>query len=578
MKKTLALFLALLMIFALFAGCGKKEEAKQSESAAVSGDSNTPSSSKPASAGTDASLQINQIGTTTEDTKWGTSGADVSAAQVHPSDTAKIKFTFNEEPLGMTMAGAAYSKAYNQTHIFADCLVKWDSNTNDIAPNVAKSWEWIDDLTLRMYLEENVKSHAGDPLTASDVLFSFKTTAAITANSQYFVMFDFDKCKAVDDYTIDLCLKEPYPYLIQDLSNYGAYSLIVEKTYKAIGEADGAKEDPSAMTGPYKLVKWDHGICVYAERNEDYWGILPYYKYVEEHTVADANTRSMGVEAGDYDVDAQANANAVLAAADNPKVKGWSLNSVGAYTSFGINSDSEPLNVKECRQAISLSIDREALKKIAISGLGTITDSVYGTLHPAYQPWSGKGENNYRFDLEAAKQKLIEAGYPDGFTITCKYRSSSGVNTAAEMVQNMLGQSGITLELMLQESAAWYADMRSGNWDTNLVTGGNPNPKRMMSGVNPLSTHNEVTGSAGANWDETGKVPDLINKCLTTVNETERAKYLAEFQDICREYVPLVVIYCRCTTVLANPKIEFVGLDIMGSLEYKSPYEADYLG
>ena len=575
MKKTLALFLALLMIFALFAGCGKKEEAKDTGKAASG--SGTSSSAKPA-AQSGNTIEINQIGTTAEDTKWGTSGADVKAVEVHPSDTATIRFTFNEEPLGLTMPGVAFAKAYNQAHIFSDCLVKWDSNLNDIVPNVAKSWEWIDDLTLRMYLEENVKSHAGDPLTASDVIFTFKTSGAITANSQYFEMFDFDKCKAVDDYTVDLVVKAPYPYLVQDLANYGAYALLVEKTYNAIGGAEGAKEDPSAMTGPYKLVKWVPSVCVYAERNEDYWGIKPYYKYVEEYNVPDTNARAMGIEAGDYDVDPQASSNEVLAAADNPKVKGWSLNSVGAYSALSLNSDTEPLNVKECRQAISLAIDREALKKIVLSDLGTVTDSVYGPLHPAYQPWSGKGENNYRFDLEAAKQKLIDAGYPDVFTITCKYRNSAYINSAAEMLHNMLGQVGIELELMMQESATWYSDMRSGNWNTNLATGGNPNPKRIMSAVNPLSTHNEVTGSAGANWDETGTVPELITKCLTTVDETERNGYLSEFQDICREYVPIIVLFSRATTVLANPKIEFVGLDIMGTLEYTTPYEAEYLG
>ena len=67
-------------------------------------------------------------------------------------------------------------------------------------------------------------------------------------------------------------------------------------------------------------------------------------------------------------------------------------------------------------------------------------------------------------------------------------------------------------------------------------------------------------------------------KCLTTIDETERNGYLAEFQDICREYVPIIVLFCRATTVFANPKIEFVGLHIMGTLEYSAPYEANYLG
>ena len=574
MKKTLALILAFIMIFALFVGCSKKDDTKTDTGKTDTTAGTSTTSSKPSTSGT----QINAVGQTLEETKVGTSGEDITKVEVHPSDTAKLRICFDAEALGMTPPGQPFAKAYNQAHIFSDCLVKWDSNLNDIVPNVAKSWEWIDDLTLRMYLEENVKSLAGDPFTASDVVFTFQLGYDLPANSQYFSMFDMEKTKAVDDYTVDLCLKAPYPYLVLDLSNYGAYALLVEKTYNDIGGADGAKEDPSAMTGPYKFVKWEPGVCVYAERNEDYWGIKPYYKYIEEYTVVDYNTRAMGVEAGDYDMDPQANSTEIIASENNPKVKGWSLNSVGSYTSFMLNSDTEPLNVKECRQAISLAIDREALLKVVLNGLGTVTDSVYGPFHPAYQPWSGKGENNYRYDLEAAKKKLIDGGYPDGFAINCKYRSSADVSKSVEMIHGMLGQIGIDLQLMQQESATWYADMRSGDWNTHCASGGNPNPKRLMTSVNPTSTHNAATGCSGANWDETGTVPELITKCLTTVDETQRNTYLAEFQDICREYVPMVILFNKATYVLANPDVAFVGTDVMGTIEYASPYAADYLG
>jgi peptide/nickel transport system substrate-binding protein len=566
MKKTLALVLALLMVFALFAGCSKKEEADSGNTG------NTGSN-----AGTSSGNTITAVGTGKEDTQVGTSGVDLKTVDVHPSDTAKLKMTFDAEPLGMTPPGQPFAKAYNQGRIFCDTLVWWNSDTNDIEPKLAKSWEWINDTTLRMYLEENVTSIGGDPFTASDVVFTIQTGYDLAANASYFGMFDMEKTKAVDTYTVDLALQNPYPYLVLDLTNGGAYAMLVEKTYKDIGGADASKDDPSALTGPYKLDHWEQGVCVYAERRDDYWGKMPYYKYIEEYTVTDPNTRSMGVEAGDYDLDPQSTSTSVLNA-DGKKVKGWSLNSVGAYTSFMLNSDTEPLNVKECRQAISLALDREALLKVCLDGLGLVTDSIYGQLHPAYQPWSGKGENNYRYDVEAAKQKLIDAGYADGFTIDCKYRASGEVTKAAEAVHGMLSVIGIDLQLITQESATWYADMRSGNWNTHIASGGNPNPKRLMTSVNPTSTHNAATGCSGANWDETGTVPELITKCLTTVDETQRNAYLAEFQDICREYVPMITLFNKATYCYANAKIAYIGLDVMGTIDFPTPYEADYLG
>ncbi len=557
MKKTLALVLALIMVFALFVGCEKKEETKDG------GTSPSPSSNI-------SSVSGNEIDTST-------GGTDLTEVEVYPSEDAKLKLAFDVEPLGMTIPGEPFAKAYNQARIFGDTLVFWDSSDNSIKPKLATEWEWIDDTTLRMKLVENATSHAGDPFTANDVVFTLQVGYDLPALATYFSMFDMERTKAVDDYTVDICTKNSYPYLVQDLTNGGAYTMLVEKTYKDIGGKDAAKDDPSAQTGPYRLEKWEYGVCVYAVRRDDYWGRLPYYKYFEEYTVTDPNTRAMGVESGDYDIDFQANSTSVLNA-DGKTATGWSLNSVGSYTSFMLNSDTEPLNVKECRQAISLAIDREALLKICCDGLGFITDSVYGPLHPAYQPWSGTGENNYRYDVEAAKQKLIDAGYADGFTIDCKYRVSPEVSKAAETIHGMLSQIGVDLQLVTQESAIWYTDMRAGNWNTHIASGGNPNPKRLMTSVNPLSTHNEATGCSGANWDEKGTVPELINKCLTTVDETERNGYLTEFQDICREYIPMITLFCKSTYIYANPSIYYVGTDVMGTMEFTSPYPAEYIG
>lgn len=567
MKRILAIVLALVMVFALFA-CGKKD--------ADSGSTNNPSSSgstnKPADSGTTASPAPSGTGNV-QDVIAG------SDDEVHPSDTATLKIAFNSEPGGLTQVAYPFAATMTAGYIFAECLVDWDSDINGIVPKLATEWEWIDDTTLRMKLREDVTSIAGDPFTASDVLFTLKINSETAALASYYNIFDIENCKAVDDYTVDLALNNPYPFLVTELA-HKAYTMAVEKTWNDIGGTDAAYDDPSALTGPYKLVKWDAGQCVYAERREDYWGRMPYYKYMEIWTVTDPTTRTMGVEAGDYDVSFKPAVSAV-SGADGKTLKGWFVPAAGRICNFCMNSDKDPLNIKEVRQAIAMAIDYESLLKLCFDGQGVLSDSaLFSPFNTEYYTPPTEGKENYiHYDLEAAKAKLVEAGYADGFTINCKYRvSEQQTATQAEMLRNMLEKVGITLELKQMESAAWMADMRLGDFDTTISVGGNPNAKRNFNFVDSVRvTHNAASGNAGTRWMPEG-FEDVIDRCLYTVDATERKAAFTELNDILREYVPQVLLYCPYSAELTSADIAHVGLDIMGTIDFCTIYPADYVG
>ncbi|MBQ4369870.1 MAG: ABC transporter substrate-binding protein [Oscillospiraceae bacterium] len=577
MKKLIAAVLALVMVFCFFAACGEKKAATANEGTTQSG----------TQAGTQTGTQTGTSTTDPGQTQLGTGSTGLSSVEVstleevHPSDDAVLNVAGYLEPGGLTQPGHNFGADMNVASIFFEMLLAWDSTESTYAPWLATSWEWIDDLTLRLHLRDDVVSIGGDPFTANDVIFTWNLNHEVSSLAAYYSFFDYEKTKAVDDYTVDLVLLNPYPFLLTDLA-HTAYDIAVQKSYE---ECPDTMYDPCAGTGPYKLIEWTQGQVVKAERRDDYYGNAPYYKYINWWTVTDGAARVMGVEAGDFQLATNPTVSQVIAAESNPDMAAFYIASAGRLCNWLFNSDRDPLQYKLVRQALALAIDYESILEVACSNKGVLSDhTLYSPFNPYYMKSSEGVENYYHYDPELAKQKLAEAGYADGFTINCKYRSSDDMTVKnAECLQYMLREIGVTLELMPQDSAAWYADLRNGDFDTTLSVGGNPNAKRNINFIdgNRLS-HSTTTGNAGSRWQ--AEVPggveyvnDLIDRCEFTVDEELSKEYFQELSDFCAEFVPQVVLYCPYCAVLCSGDIVNCKADSMGGPLALSLYPAEYI-
>jgi len=573
MKKAIALMLALLMVFALFAGCGKKEEAKKDEGTSQPGSNTGNSGNANTPPKVDDTGKV-QVGTETVD-------LNDENLKVFPSDDATFKMASQASVGYMTQAGNAFGASGTASLFFGESLLRWNSDDNVIEPFLAESYEWVDDTTMRLKLREDVTSIAGDPFTADDVVYTMNWGHETAALGSYYNIFDYENTKAVDKYTVDLALLNPYPFLDLDLC-HSAYAMVVEKSVNDIGGKEATQFNPAAQTGPYKLVKHDTvSDVVYAERRDDYWGIMPYYKYVEVWVVPDANARAMGVEAGDFNFVMNPSSPSV-AAADGKTAKGWYVPAAGRYVKFLLNSDKEPLNIKECRQAIGLGVNYDAILQVAGAGNGLLTDSVcFSPLNSLAYTEVGDPDNCFvgRYDPELAKQKLTEAGYPDGFKLVITYSGNDAiVTTSAELVKNHLGQIGIDVELDPQESAALSTKARAGDFMVYSVVSGNPNPKRSLNSLDGTrQDHKNVGGGCGANWAPEG-IEEIIDRCIQTVDEEARMQAFAEFNDICREYVPQLALFCPYIQFLTSPDIVNLPVGTQGGPEVCRIFPAEYLG
>ena len=61
-------------------------------------------------------------------------------------------------------------------------------------------------------------------------------------------------------------------------------------------------------------------------------------------------------------------------------------------------------------------------------------------------------------DIEQAKQLLADAGMPDGFTVKMNTQRAFEIPDLGVLIQNGAKETGITIELVLQDSGTYYGD------------------------------------------------------------------------------------------------------------------------
>ena len=165
-----------------------------------------------------------------------------------------------------------------------DGLIKWDPETYEPIPTLAEKWEISSDgLVYTFHLRKGVKFHSGRELKAEDFVYSWsrvanKDTASYLAY-HLLPIKGYDECqagtattlegvKALDDYTLEVTLKEPYADFLTTLGHDVFYPVAKED----IEEWGDEYTEHINGTGPFKFVKWEHDQYIDLVRNDNYWG------------------------------------------------------------------------------------------------------------------------------------------------------------------------------------------------------------------------------------------------------------------------------------------------------------------
>ena len=250
-------------------------------------------------------------------------------------------------------------------NIYETLLVR--SDDMKIQPLLATSWKIINDTTWEFSLRKGVKFHNGEDFNAAAVKFSLeRINDPKNKLKQTTLQGILDRVEVIDDYTIRIVTKKPYPYLDAQLSHIGAImppKYIQEKGKNhIIGNPVG--------TGPYKFVGWVKDDHLVLEANENYWRGAPQIKKVIFRPIPEATTRVAGLQTQELDliVNIPPHLSRLMewkGRSTVAKIPGARIIYMGFDTLQG-----GPVANKKVRQAIAQAVDVDTIIKKILEGNG----------------------------------------------------------------------------------------------------------------------------------------------------------------------------------------------------------------
>ena len=316
-------------------------------------------------------------------------------------------------------------------------------------------------MVLSIKIREGVKFHNGDTMTTEDVEYSLNR--AIESRFNTVMTSSFLKAVKVDDSIVELHLKYPYAPALQCLATI--QTCVVPK---AVVEAnsDGFARDPVG-TGCFKFVSWAPGNRIVLTRFDDYYRGPAKIKDLTYTIIPDHSTAFIALEKGEIDIMINPNISDRDAVMEHPDLV-YHECEAASFMLFTFNNEVGRFADKRLRKAVSMVVDREAL----IIGKEGQAGLVEAALHPILPEYPKNFEPD-PLDLAAAKQLVIDAGYPNGLTVKAPTIDAATYIIPTTQLQEMLRPIGITLEIEIMARGAWNQRVL-GDTDYELCLWANP--------------------------------------------------------------------------------------------------------
>ncbi|WP_226582245.1 ABC transporter substrate-binding protein [Acuticoccus sediminis] len=365
-----------------------------------------------------------------------------------------IDFALGAPVLTLDPGVAAGTQAQTARVQIMEGLVQLNAETSEIEPLLAESWEVADDgVTWTFHLREGVRFHDGSPLTADDVVASIgRIIDPASGMGRANDLRQITEIAALDDSTVKIVTAAPSGTLLRVLALDSA-SILSTAAIEEYGDQIGWHP---VGTGPFKYESHVAEQSITFVRNDDYWGKVPEADGVKFITVPEASTRLTMLETGEADIIVD------VPGADVERLRetdGISLieKPNTRLGHVGMNVSRAPLNDVKVRQAINFAINREAIVKGVLRGVGVPADSIIAPTVAGYVP-----QDMYGYDPQKARDLLAEAGYPNGFDITMwtpqgRYYMDRETMIA---VQALLGQVGIRANVEVVDWSTYLSALR----------------------------------------------------------------------------------------------------------------------
>ncbi len=349
---------------------------------------------------------------------------------------------------------------------FCDKLFDIDEKLN-VVPQLGLSYETsADGKEMTIKLRPGVKFHDGETFDAEAAKFSLDRHLTLPTSFRKPELAALDHVEVVDPLTIKLVLKTPFSPLIAQLTDR-AGMMVSPKAAKEAGDKFGLHP---VCAGPYKFVERVQQDRMVFEKFADYWNKDNIFiERVVFLPIVDATVRLANLKSGGLDLIERVLATDIKEVRADPKLKlsvAPELGYMGLTINIANDKNKGALSQSEkVRQALDLSIDREALNQVVFNGEFTPGNQWVSPEHPFYQ----KAFPIPKRDIAKAKALLKESGATLPISVDVMVPKGAEYEVPAQVIQSMAAEAGFDLKIRVIEFATSFKQAQAGEFQIFLI-------------------------------------------------------------------------------------------------------------
>ncbi len=512
--------------------------------------------------------------------------ADTVAATEAPTtapaeDLKMVRWNLGTEPVEMNTMLTTDTVSLTLIRHTMEGLVRMGPN-NDRQPGMAESWDVSEDgLTYTFHLRD-AKWSNGDPVTANDFAFAFKTILDPKTGASYSYLgylikggleYNTEKGKVEDlgievkdDKTLVITLAYPVDYFL-DICAFGVFMPVNQKFYESVGADQYGKDaDKLLYNGPFVMESWTHEDSVVCKKNADYWNADSIkIAGMDMKMIKDSNTAISMFLAGEFDMIGVPGAQLETVKAADYEIMHYG-DGATFYIEFNtrpeVDGKVNPTSNLYIRQALCYALDRTGyintvLKNASQPALSFTTPEIAGKTKATFPEEVAPliKDNDSAAAKEAFAKGLAELGLK-AEDIKISMLSDDGdvaKNTAAFYQECWKRNLGITVEIDTQPFKSRIEKLQANNFMISS-SGWGPDYNDPMTFLDVFETGNgnNHTGYSSKAYD------DLLNQARNTKDRDARYDIYFQMEKLLMTDMPIAPVYFRMRDYTTVPELKGV--------------------
>ncbi|MBB4003042.1 ABC transporter substrate-binding protein [Aurantimonas endophytica] len=498
--------------------------------------------------------------------------ADAYTADPDAKEGGAIVITYKDDVATLDPAIGYDWQNWSMIKSLFDGLMDYVPGTTELRPGLAESYEISEDgQTFTFKLRPGVKFHNGREMTAEDVKYSLDRVTNPETQSPgagFFGMIEgYDAVESgeadslsgvtvIDPTTVEIKLSRPDATFLHVM----ALNFASVVPQEAVAEHGADFGQNPVGTGAFKLGEWTLGQRVVFTKNEDYWRDgLPYLDQITFEIGQEPIVALLRLQSGEVDIPGDgippAKFQEVMA---DPEQKARVVEGGQLQTGYiTMNVTMAPFDQKEVREAVNMAINKDRIVQMINNRALPANQPL-----PPSMPGYDESYEGYAYDVEAAKAKLAEAGFADGFETELFVMNTDPNPRIAQAIQQDLSQIGIRAEIQSLAQANVIAAGGEKDGAPMIWSGG---MAWIADFPDPSNFYGPILGCAGAipggwNWswycnEEMDKRAAEADSIVDPARQEERAGMWSKIYTDIMADAPWVPVFNEQRFTMKSPRM-----------------------